>query len=467
MNNFNSSLTTSNTMEVINPATGKQITQVKAHSRQELDDILTASASAYATWFDATPSERGTHLARLADAIDANAEELARLESLNVGKPLTSARIEIAVGADMLRFFAGAVRRSEAPAAGEYAPGYTSMLRREPLGIVGVVAPWNYPFMLTCTKIGAVIGAGNALVLKPADATPLSAIRLAEIAADILPPNLFTLVTGTGPEIGQGLIEHPDVRSFALTGGTATGRRVAELGGRHLKRLHLELGSKNAALVFDDARLEEAAAAIVAGAFVNSGQDCGAASRVLIHASIYERLVPAILREVENIRVGDPLAESTTMGPVFTHQHQRHVLDMIERAQQQGGEILAGGSAIEGPGAFIRPTVITNVEQDSEVVQHEVFGPVITLQRFFDDEQAIRMANHVDAGLAASVFTNDIRRGMNAVRKLHFGTTWINDHIPMALEFPWGGYKNAGNGCDNSAYALEQFSQFKHVMIKL
>lgn len=454
-------------MRIVNPATDEIITSVPAHDREALDARVAAAQTAFQTWQDSTPAERATYLLRLADAIDQHAEELARIESVNVGKPIAGARQEIAVGAEMLRFFAGAARQMHGLAAGEYANGFTSMLRREPYGVVGIVAPWNYPFMLTCTKIGAVIGAGNTLVLKPADATPLSAMRLEEIARTVLPADVFSVITGTGPQVGQGLIEHRSVRAFALTGGTETGRRVAALGGQHLKKLHLELGSKNAALIFDDASPEEAARAIVAGAFVNAGQDCGAASRILVAESLYEKVVDQVLEQVSALEVGDPSSERTTMGPVYTKAHQQSVLGHIERARAAGAKVLTGGRPIGAIGAFVQPTVLTGVAQRSEIVQREVFGPVVTIQTFSSDAQAIEMANDVEAGLAASVFTNDVRRGMNAVRRLQFGSTWVNDHIPMALEFPWGGFKDAGNGCDNSVFALEQFTQLKHVMVKL
>lgn len=452
---------------IVNPATDELIAEIANQDATALDSAVTRATAAADLWYDTVPAERAAYLLRLADAIEAHAEELAQIESRNVGKPIVGARIEVMVGADMLRFFAGAARRIDGLAANEYAPGFTSMLRREPLGVVAVVAPWNYPFMLTCTKIGSVIGAGNAMVAKPADFTPMSALRLAEIADGVLPEGLFQVLTGTGAGLGQAMVEHPGMRGFALTGGTETGRRVAEIGGRHLKRMQLELGSKNAAIAFDDARPEEVANSVIEGAFVNSGQDCGAASRLLVHESRYTEVIDALLAGLEGFSVGDPSSEETRMGPLFTRAHQQRVLGMIERARADGGTILTGGNAIGEVGAFVQPTLITDVGQKDHIVQNEVFGPVVTIQKFSTDAEAIAMANDVDSGLAASVFSQDVRRSMNAVRKLQFGTTWINDHIPMALELPWSGSKNAGNGADNSIYALEQFTQLKHVMIKL
>jgi aminobutyraldehyde dehydrogenase len=395
-----------------------------------------------------------------------NFEELAQLEARNVGKPIGQAREEIEVGADMLRFFAGAGRRLDGIAAGEYAEGFTSYLRREPIGVVAVVAPWNYPFMLTCVKIGAVLAAGNTLLLKPADQTPLSAICLGRLLEEVFPADVLRIVTGTGADVGARRVEHPDVRAFALTGGTETGRRVAEVGGNTLKRLILELGSKNAGIVFDDADLDEAAQALAIGGFVNSGQDCGAASRILVQANVYDRFVEKYVAAVDGIITGNPFDESTTMGPVFTQEHQRRVLGFIERARNEGGEIVRGGGAAFDKGFFVQPTVVL-ASNDSELARNEVFGPVVSIHRVDSDEHAIKVANDVDAGLAASVFTNDVRRGMNATRRLDFGTTWINTHIPMANELPWGGFKNSGNGLDLSALALEQYTRVKHVMIQL
>lgn len=455
------------TMPVVNPATGATIAGVPASSSSDIDAAVEAAQTAFHTWREVAPAERATHLLRLADAVDQNADAFAELESANVGKPLGMARDEVGFASDMLRFFAGGTRLIGGRATGEYVPGYTSMLRREPLGTVGVVAPWNYPLMLTCVKLGAVLAAGNTVVIKPADQTPLTALRLAELTLELLPAGVMNVITGSGPEAGQALLQHRDVPMFALTGGTHTGQVVAAQAASQLKRLHLELGSKNAVIVFDDADPAEVARAVAVGGYVNSGQDCGAASRVLISSGVYDDVAEAIVSAVDEIVTGDPSDPGTTMGPVISDAHRERVLGFVERAREAGARVVRNGHAVPAGGAFVSPTVVEGVEQKDEIVQREVFGPVISLQRFKSDQEAIAMANDVSAGLAASVFTQDIRRGLDAVRRLAFGTTWINDHVPLASEMPWGGTKQAGNGHDLSVYAIEEFTQLKHVMVKL
>jgi aminobutyraldehyde dehydrogenase len=457
---------TAATMPVISPVTGEQIAEVPAHTTADVDERVARAKAAFTTWGSTTPSARSAVLLQVADVIMANLDELVAIECRNSGKLPESTGFEIAAGADMVRFFAGAARRLDGIAAGEYEEGFTSFLRREPLGVVGVVAPWNYPFMLTCVKLAAVLAAGNTLVLKPADETPLSALRLAELLAGVLPEDVFSVVTGTGPVVGQRLAEHPDIALFALTGGTDTGRKVGETAGRHLKRVHLELGSKNVAIVLDDADLAEAAESIAMGAFVNAGQDCGAAGKVLVHAAVKDAFLELLTAEIDKLVVGDPAEEGTSLGPVISAAHQRRVLGFVERAQAEGGTVVRGGQAADRPGFFVQPTLVL-ADLDSEIAKSEVFGPVISVHTVESDEQALQEANNVNSGLAASVFTNDVRRALNATRRLDFGTTWVNSHIPMAMELPWGGFKDTGNGYDLSALALEQFTRVKHVMVKL
>jgi 1-pyrroline dehydrogenase len=455
-------------MEVLNPATGETIAEVPRGSQADVDRAVEAAKRAWPEWRETTPGERGEALLKLADLIDEHAEELAELESRNVGKPLSYARDEMPVCADNIRFFAGAARVLEGKSSGEYMRGYTSWLRREPIGVVGGIVPWNYPLMMAVWKLAPALAAGNVQVLKPSEQTPLTALRLAQLAAEseALPPGVLNVITGDGEPVGAGIVRHPDVRLVSLTGDVATGKEVAKAAAETLKRVHLELGGKAPVLVFDDADPAEVAEAIKIGGYWNSGQDCTAASRVVAGPKIYDRLLEELVPAVESLHVGDPSeGDEIEMGPVISKAQQERVLGFLDRAK--GAKVLTGGGTNGDRGFFVKPTVIADVGQEDEIVQREVFGPVVTVQRFADDDQAIEWANDVSYGLAASVFTRDLSRALNAARKLEFGTVWINDHIPLVSEMPHGGFKQSGYGKDLSPYSLEDYTQIKHVMAKL
>ena len=452
-------------LSVLNPATGTEIGKIAEASTEQVEAAARSSEEAFETFRQTPPAERAALLLRIADVIEANQDELAELESLDVGKPWPSARDdEFPLTIDTFRFFAGAARTMMGSAAGEYVAGHTSMIRRDPVGPVAAIAPWNYPLMMAAWKLAAPIAAGGTVVLKPSEITPLSTLRLAELLQDVLPRGVLNIIHGRGPTIGDQLINSPEMEAITVTGSPATGMAAMRAASQQIRHVHLELGGKAPVIVFDDADLNAVAETIRYGSFFNAGQDCAQPCRVLVQDGVYDKLVAAVEAQVNEIQLGGPKDEGTEMGPIVSAAQRERVAAFVERARP-GCEIVTGGANGDGSGFFYQPTVVANVDNVAEIATDEVFGPVVTLSRFSDADEAIKVVNMGRYGLASSVWTANIGQAMSMTSRLRYGFTWVNTHGVGTPEMPWAAMKGSGTGCDMSVYALDAYTSIRHVMV--